>query len=161
MCVSMRTTVRNATLDDSERIADIYLASRGRYIPYAPIVHTDAEVRIWIKTTLVPSGNVLVVSGDEGVMGFLAISRDDTHGWIDHLYLDPSEVGRGLGSLLLAEAKKILGSPIRLYTFQSNEDARRFYRRHGFREVEFSDGSSNEERTPDVLLEWHYINIAE
>jgi GNAT superfamily N-acetyltransferase len=124
----MRTTVRNATLDDSERIADIYLASRGRYISYAPIVHTDAEVRIWIKTTLVPSGNVLVVSGDEEVMGFLAISRDDTHGWIDHLYLDPSVVGRGLGSLLLEEAKKILGSPIRLYTFQRNEEARRFYR---------------------------------
>ena len=154
MCLIMRTTLRKATLDDSERIADIYLASRRRYIPYAPIVHTDAEVRLWIRTKLIPSGLVTVVFGDDGVKGFVALSQDHTHGWIDHLYLDPSVVGKGLGTLLLAEAKKILGSPIRLYTFQRNEDARRFYRRYGFREIEFSDGTSNEEMTPDVLLEW-------
>jgi GNAT superfamily N-acetyltransferase len=154
MGVFMRTTLRKATLDDSERIGDIYLASRRRYITYAPIVHTDAEVRLWIKTKLIPSGLVTVVFGDDGIKGFVALSQDDTHGWIDHLYIDPSEVGRGLGTLLLAEAKKILGSPIRLYTFQPNQDARRFYQRYEFREIQFSDGASNEERTPDVLLEW-------
>jgi ribosomal protein S18 acetylase RimI-like enzyme len=59
-----------------------------------------------------------------------------------------------MGSLLLEQAKQMLGNPIRLYTFQANVAARRFYQRHGFREIEFSDGSANEERIPDVLLEW-------
>ena len=42
---------------------------------------------------------------------------------------------------------------LRLYTFQSNEGARRFYERHGFAAVAFGDGSDNEEREPDVRYE--------
>ncbi len=88
------------------------------------------------------------------VRGFLAVSRDSSYDWIDHLYLDPSAVGMGLGSLLLREAKSLLDGPIRLYTFQQNQNARDFYLQHEFREIEFSDGALNEERTPDVLMEW-------
>lgn len=150
----MRTILRNATSDDSARLAEIYLASRKLYLPYAPLAHTDDEVRRWIMSQLIPTGNVTVIMTDGSVVGFLATSRDYSYGWIDHLYIDPSRVGAGLGSVLIDEAKRILGAPIRLYTFQSNEDARRLYRRHGFREIEFSDGASNEEKVPDVLLEW-------
>jgi hypothetical protein len=46
-----------------------------------------------------------------------------------------------------------LARPVRLYTFQPNEHARRFYERKGFAPIEFSDGSTNEERCPDVLYE--------
>lgn len=133
---------------------DIYLTSRKRYISYAPLAHTDEAVRLWIKQQLVPTGNVTVALFEGSVVGFVAISRQEPHGWIDHLYLDPKAVGVGVGSLLLSRAMRLLGSPIRLYTFQQNDGARRFYRRHGFREIEFSDGALNEEKTPDVLLEW-------
>ena len=150
----MATILRAATTADCERIADIYLASRKRYLPYAPLAHTDAEVRVWIKEQLVSFGNVTVLVEEGTVLGFMATSNDGSYGWIDHLYLDPSAVGRGLGTLLLREATNILGAPIRLYTFQQNENARRFYRRHGFREIGFSDGALNEEKLPDVLLEW-------
>ncbi len=150
----MGISARNATLDDSARIADIYLASRKRYLPYAPLAHTDEAIRSWIQDDLIPKSEVIVIVSELSLFGFLAISKDSSHGWIEHLYLDPSTVGMGLGSLLLEEAKRILGAPIRLYTFQQNEDARRFYRRHGFREIEFSDGAANEEKIPDVLLEW-------
>ncbi len=67
--------------------------------------------------------------------------------------VDPSLVGRGIGSGLLAHALKTLGRPICLYTFQENRGARRFYERHGFVAVEFTDGQGNEERCPDVLYE--------
>lgn len=43
--------------------------------------------------------------------------------------------------------------PIRLYTFQQNAGARRFYGRSGFASIQFTDGSANEERCPDVLYE--------
>lgn len=150
----MGISLRNATSEDSARVADIYLTSRKQYLSYAPLAHTDEAVRSWIQDQLIPTGNVIVIETDRSVVGFLATSKDGSHGWIDHIYLDPSSVGAGLGSLLMDEAKQILGAPIRLYTFQQNEDARRFYRRHGFREIEFNDGASNEERTPDVLFEW-------
>jgi GNAT superfamily N-acetyltransferase len=83
----------------------------------------------------------------------IAISRDSLCGWIDQLYLHPSAVGQGIGTLLLSHAIKELGSPIRLYTFQANTGARRFYERHGFKPIAFSDGSSNEEHCADVLYE--------
>ena len=150
----METTLRPATTADCERIAEIYIASRKRYLPYAPLAHTDAEVRAWVREKLLPSGDVTVAVEKGDVLGFVATSKDDSCVWIDQLYLHPSAVSRGLGTLLLTDAQHKLGAPIRLYTFQQNEDARRFYRRHGFREIEFSDGAVNEEKTPDVLLEW-------
>ena len=39
---------------------------------------------------------------------------------------------------------------LQLWAFQSNAGGRRFYERHGFAAVEFTDGAGNEERWPDV-----------
>jgi ribosomal protein S18 acetylase RimI-like enzyme len=63
-------------------------------------------------------------------------------------------VGQGIGKLLLEGALAHLQLPVRLYTFQANTGARRFYERHGFVAIEFSDGQGNEEKCPDVLYEW-------
>jgi ribosomal protein S18 acetylase RimI-like enzyme len=51
-------------------------------------------------------------------------------------------------------AKRERPEGLRLWTFASNEAAQRFYLRHGFREVERTDGSDNEERAPAVLYAW-------
>lgn len=40
-----------------------------------------------------------------------------------------------------------------LYPHTPEED-RAFYRRRGFAEALFTDGAANEEKEPDVLLEW-------
>lgn len=84
----------------------------------------------------------------------MAVSRDGRIGWVDHLYLIPAVVGRGVGTLFIERAKETLGSPIRLHTFQANAGARRFYERHGFRLVELTDGAGNMEREPDARYEW-------
>jgi ribosomal protein S18 acetylase RimI-like enzyme len=63
-------------------------------------------------------------------------------------------VGQGIGSQLVALAKRTLKPPMRLYCFQENARALRFYERHGFRAIRYGDGRGNEERCPDVLLEW-------
>ena len=52
-------------------------------------------------------------------------------GWIEHLYVDPSLTGRGIGSLLVDHAKG-LSDELALWTFVSNDGAQRFYERHGF-----------------------------
>jgi len=39
---------------------------------------------------------------------------------------------------------------LQLWTFQANREARRFYERHGFTAVEETDGTTNEERLPDM-----------
>lgn len=62
-------------------------------------------------------------------------------------------VGQKIGSALLAHAIQTLAKPIRLYTFQQNTGARRFYERHGFHAIQFTEGEGNEEKCPDVLYE--------
>jgi ribosomal protein S18 acetylase RimI-like enzyme len=150
-------TLRAAGAADAAEIAAVYLASRRAFLAYAPLAHGDDEVLRWLAEELIPGGGVTVATQDAGrpaLVGMLAVSRGVDAGWIDQLYLLPATVGRGLGSRLLAHAQATLGAPIRLYTFQANTGARRFYERHGFHALAFGDGSGNEERCPDVLYEW-------
>jgi GNAT superfamily N-acetyltransferase len=152
---AMNVILRPATPADAEEIAALYLASRKTFLPYAPLAHTDEEVREFFTKTLVPSGRVTVAATADGLAGMVAISRDNPFNWIRHFYLHPSAVGRGIGTRLLKHAIATLGPPIRLSTFQANTGARRFYERHGFAAIAFSDGSTNEEKCPDVLYEFN------
>jgi GNAT superfamily N-acetyltransferase len=139
---------RPATVADAEAVSEVYLTSRKELVPWASLVHSDSEVRGWIRNHLIPAGRVTVVIEDDDVVGMMALSDDGTVGWIAQLYLHPRAVGRGIGTKLLERAKTELGSPIRLYTFQASVRARRFYERHGFRAIAFGDGLENEEQCP-------------
>ena len=146
--------LRAARSNDADAVADVYLRSRKELVACAPLVHSDETVREWIRRHLIPSGHTTVATLDGQVVGFLALSKGTDCGWIDHLYLLPAWVGRGIGTRLLEFARSELPPPIRLYTFQANQQARRFYERRGFQAVAFGDGSGNEEKCPDVLYEW-------
>jgi ribosomal protein S18 acetylase RimI-like enzyme len=142
--------IRRARLDDTEAVADVYIASlRATYeFPHA---HGEAEIRDWIRGTLVPTEESWVaVAPDGSVVGLMALTAD----MLDQLYLAPGWTGRGIGSRLVALAKERRPSGLDLYTFQVNAGARRFYQRHGFVEVARGDGSSNEEGQPDVRYAW-------
>ena len=145
--------LRPAEPGDHENVANVLIESRAAFMPYAPSAHPRADVRAWVQRVLVPSGDVTVATVGGGVAGVLAVSNRDGYGWIEQLYVSPSLVNQGIGSTLLNHALSVLSPPIRLYTFQANTGARRFYERNGFHAVQFTDGGENEERCPDVLLE--------
>lgn len=145
---------RPATAADVEAVSAVYLAARKRFLPYAPLVHGDEEIQRWMADVLIPQAEVSVAEVEGRVVGMMVLARREGISWIDHLYLTPEFVGQGIGSAFVAQAKKRLGAPIRLFTFQANQGARRFYERHGFQAIRFGDGSQNEERCPDVLYEW-------
>lgn len=121
------------------------------------MAHTGEELRGWVADTLIPSGDIYVADSQGQVVAMLAISRDESGGWIDQLYVKPGHTGQGIGQRLLRVAHSRLKPPVRLYTFQANTGARRFYERHGYRVLGFTDGSGNEERCPDVLYEWRGV----
>ena len=73
---------------------------------------------------------------------------------LDHFYVHPDAQGRGAGSALLDKAKERRPDGFTFWVFQQNENARRFYERRGCRLVRLTDGSGNEEKTPDALYEW-------
>jgi len=144
--------LRPASGHDAPRVAQLLIDTRSKFMPYAPSAHSDDEVREWVAATLVPGGGVIVAEVRGRVLGAMATARDGC-AWITQMAVDPAVVGRGLGSTLLAHALSTLPRPIRLYTFQANNGARRFYERHGFAAVAFTDGQGNEEHCPDVLYE--------
>jgi len=146
-------SLRSATAEDAQRVADILIGTRAEFMPYAPSAHAEAEVRQWVATSLVPGGGVVVAECDGKVVGVMATATEGAESWINQMAVDPALVGKSIGSALLSCALTRLPRPIRLYTFQANVGARRFYERHGFTAIEFTDGRDNEERCPDVLYE--------
>lgn len=117
-------------------------------MPYLPSLHTVNE-SIDFFTRVVASNNVLIAEKDGGIVAYCAY-RD---GWLDHLYVHADYHGQGLGSRLLEMAKANCKS-LRLWVFQKNTGAIRFYERHGFSLVRTTDGADNEEREPDALYTW-------
>jgi GNAT superfamily N-acetyltransferase len=134
-------------------VAEILITARRELVPFAPSAHSDPEVRQWVREVLLPTHEVTVATEGGQVVGVLACSRKGENSWIDQLMLHPTVVGRGIGSQLLGHAIATMPLPIRLYTFQPHVRARKFYERHGFVAIEFTDGKSNEEGVPDVLYE--------
>jgi ribosomal protein S18 acetylase RimI-like enzyme len=145
--------LRAAHAADAAAIADVLLVSRRTFLPYLAAPRSDDEIRGWVRDTVLPTEQLTVAVAGGAVVGFLAVRERDDITWITHLYLLPSHVGQGIGSSLLERALASERRPVRLYAFQQNEAARRFYERHGFVAIAFSEGSTNEERSPDVLFE--------
>ena len=138
--------IRPATAEDAAEIAALYHDIRKDSVP---LVHSVHDVAVWIRDVLVIRGTSHVLDLD-GVVGWLDV-RD---GWVDQLYIRRGRTGQGHGKVLLDMAKEACPTGLRLYTFQVNEGARRFYAREGFAEIDFGDGAANEEGQPDVLLQW-------
>ena len=141
--------VRLARTRDIDMIADVFIAS-FRGLTFLPNLHTDQEIRNWIRDEMFPSHEVWVAEARGSVVGYAALSGD----LLGHLYVHPTEQNRGIGTALLDITKRGRPDGFRLWVFQKNEGARRFYERHDCRLVELTDGSGNEEKEPDALYEW-------
>lgn len=127
----------------------MFVASFGG-LTFLPTLHTDDETRGWIRDVMVPGHEVWVADVAGSVVGFAAIHDDE----LGHLYVHPRSQGQGVGSALLDVVKSERREGFRLWTFQPNQGARRFYERHGLQAIELGDGSGNEEGVPDVRYEW-------
>ncbi|WP_326780037.1 GNAT family N-acetyltransferase [Streptomyces longwoodensis] len=155
--------LRRATAADAPAVADVYLRSFAAALPTVVRPRTDDEVRAYIRDVVVPHRDTWVAvhtedgggtsGSDHGsgeVVGLMVL--DGT--LLSQLYLAPEWRGRGLGDRFVSLARQRSPRGLTLWTFQVNEPAHRFYERHGFTAVEFTDGSGNEEREPDVRYEW-------
>lgn len=135
-------------------LAELYVRARragaaAGTIP--PPAHDDDDVKSWITGVVFPRLECWLAERESGPpVGILVLEA----GWIDQLYVDPALTRFGIGAELMAVAKRERPHGLRLWTFVSNEGARRFYLRHGFTEVERTDGSRNEEGAADIQYAW-------
>jgi GNAT superfamily N-acetyltransferase len=143
--------LRRGTGADADDAAELYLRARHRAVPQIPpLVHSDDDVRQWMRGVLAEREVWLACASGGALLGLMVLDG----GWLDQLYLDPGWTGRGLGARLVELAKQRRPDGLQLWTFDSNVRAQRFYERHGFTAEERTDGSGNEERSPDVRYAW-------
>ncbi|WP_078901906.1 GNAT family N-acetyltransferase [Actinacidiphila yeochonensis] len=122
------------------------------YLP--PRRRSDAEVVAWVAEVMLPGSAVWVAEDPVGaVVGYAAVAGEV----LEHLYLLPGVLRRGIGSRLLEQARRHRPGGLTLHVFQRNTGARAFYARHGFTVVDLDDGSRNMEHEPAMTLRWEPV----
>jgi GNAT superfamily N-acetyltransferase len=142
--------IRGALPGEAGALAQLWLRSRAAAFPsIPPTVHTDEEVHQWFEEVVVQTREVWVADHAGEAVALMVLDRE----WIDQLYVDPPWMRRGVGGTLLGHAMRRRPTGLKLWTFQSNLDARRFYEERGFVAIATTMGD-NEEHAPDVCYEW-------
>lgn len=145
--------LRRGTAADARAAADLWLRARKAALGVIPQpVHSDDDVRAWFASHVVCKTELWVAEDPTGALaGILVLDGP----WLDQLYVEPTITGRGIGRRLLNLAKRERPGGLRLWTFESNTGAQRFYERHGFVATRRTDGRDNEEGAPDILYVWN------
>jgi len=141
--------LKRLALEDMDAVAVAHRTAFDERLPWLSGLHTPDEDRGYFRGPVFETCEVWGALDGGRLAGFIAF-RD---GWIDQLYILPGDQGRGIGRALLGIAKARLGE-LNLWAFQRNAGARAFYEANGFAAAEFTDGSRNEEREPDVRYVW-------
>lgn len=117
--------------------------------PWIPDLHDLDETIAWMEAEMFTACDVTVAEADGAVRGYLA--REDA--LIVSLTVADGWRGKGMGGLLLDNAKAARPAGLTLWCFEANVAARRFYARHGFAELRRTAGD-NDEGLPDVMMGW-------
>jgi GNAT superfamily N-acetyltransferase len=140
----MSLRIRRAALADADETAAIFSAA-FKSMPGIPKIHSDEEDRAFIRD-LIATKDVWIALWDSRIAGMICLAGD----WLEQLYVHPDFHSRSIGYALFETARLERPRGFQFWVFQANKRARRFYEKLGCEPVEFTDGSHNEERTPDV-----------
>ena len=140
--------VRLAGAEDADAVAEVFTASYAT-LSFLPMLHTPEEQRRFIGG-LIEKDEVWLAEDGGRIVGMASLSD----AMLDQLYVHPDAQRCGAGGALLDKTKERRPDGFTFWVFQQNENARRFYERRGCRLVRLTDGSGNEEKTPDALYEW-------
>ena len=141
---SMQTAELDEVIDVWYRSLDASLASMP-----ADKRGTEQQARAFFREVVAVRYRLFVAARAGRIVGVLALQGGD----LDRLYVDAGAQGQGVGSALLAEAKRLSPRGLRLVTLQANSRARRFYERHGFESYEWGRSPLPEDE-PDVWYRW-------
>ena len=133
----MAITVRSATPEDAETLAEVGYASWQRGI--GPLVDAAAAAKVSEATYAdfirANAASILVAERAGQTLGFAAIEEDD----LSDLWVGPAYEGQGAGSALLEAAATAVAArghrAITLEVMTENRRAPALYQRHGFQVV--------------------------
>lgn len=118
-------------------------------MPWLRVCLTPEEDLVYFRTVMIGQQDTDLIYTD----GILAGVFTSAPGWIEQFYLMETHWRRGIGSHVLRREME-RQNHLQLWTFERNTRAIAFYESHGFAESERTDGSTNEEREPDIRFVW-------
>ena len=140
--------IRAALPSDATEAAGVSRLARLHAMPWLPNLHSAEDDRAFFER-LVAENRLDVVEHSGQIVGLCSFRT----GWIDQLYIHPDYQSQGYGTAFLVRAQS-LSDTLQLWVFERNAAAQDFYARHGFKVVERTDGSRNEEQCPDLRMMW-------
>ncbi|ELY38535.1 GNAT family N-acetyltransferase [Natronorubrum tibetense] len=158
-------TIERAAQDDVESVADLWVRLARDQRGYDSAVLADPN-REMIRDTLAAhqvNDGLLVARVGGAIVGFASftlergsLALDTTRGLLSNIYVDAGYQNLGIGTALLEAAEAELAEQgaetVILEVMAANDDARRFYDRHGYdtyrvameRELDDDDRSEND-----------------
>src|SRR5436190_2155376 len=110
--MTVEIEIRRAVPDDRRPVCEVFLAARSQ-MTYLPRT-TDEGLSESFGRIVVEQRETWVADVQGAVAGFGALT--DT--MLEHLYVHPDHQGRGIGTLLLEQAKRRRPEGFRLWLFQ-------------------------------------------
>ena len=107
----------------------------------------EERARSRFLATFVPAETKKIIENHQ-LVGFFVVRNKPDHLYLDHLYIEPTMQGKGLGAQVIAWVKAIaqeIDLPIRLGALKGSK-ANEFYRAHGFLQTH--------EDEFDIYYEW-------
>lgn len=159
--------IETPEMDEADLLADLWVQlarDQRAYESHLRPAANRASIREAVARHVVTGG--VLVARDGEVVGFVMYGLETgefeqgvTRGVVRNLFVRPERQNEGIGSRLLAAAERELADAgadvVSLEAMAANEDAIRFYERHGFRlhRVEFEkriDGDPDDEAESDT-----------
>lgn len=137
-------TVERGTVDDADSVADLWVELATEQQRFGSHVRPESNrTAIRDEVARYAATDRLLVVRDEEVVGFATFGVEDgtygldvVRGVVENIYVKRSYRNEGIGSALLARAERRLDERgvdvVALETLACNDDARRFYRQHGY-----------------------------
>ncbi|AGP39989.1 hypothetical protein SCE1572_39140 [Sorangium cellulosum So0157-2] len=128
--------IRAARPEDAELLGALALRSKAHW-GYSPEFLEACRAELSISPAYVAQHPTFVLSPGDEPLGFYtleALSSTDVE--LSHLFVEPAEIGRGLGRALLSHAREeARRRGYRVLVIQSDPNAARFYEACGARRV--------------------------
>ena len=152
---------RPAVPDDARALAIVHHLSiketfQGIIDSYVAARSLDHCEQAWIRRFANKECNTIVLMHGKQIVGFAAVTPSPdpdlkSAGEIDRIYIHPSFIGKGSGSILMKWCEDTLYAEgyknISLWVFEANSRARHFYEKHGYK----ADGKVKEDFQSRIL----------
>ena len=128
-------TIRRAVVSDSARLTEIAHAAKSNW-NYPEEWIAEWKSQLTIAPEYISRERVYVAEVDETVVGVSAIEERGSHWSLEHMWVDPSAHGRGVGRALVEHALRVASEhrPLPVHV-ESDPFAVPFYEHLGARRI--------------------------